>query len=556
MSRNYEYKHFEHCAADDPFWLVIRRDLDVSTYEFYPEGDTTVVVGSSANAQVQVQGAAPIAFYLERLGNDLCLTPCYSGTDLRVDAQVVRNRTTISERAVVELGATRLELRIRDTPPTIPNEWAKDRTTDRSTALPDDTLHDAPVRLPLASDLLRTTTLEPWKHSNSGLCSVKTVELEAFDADGWFDATFPAAAKPERANSTTERGSSSATSAASRPGKLKRVTVPPRPRLVPKSPFDSMKTTEFSRSELLTAAGATKTVEIEPLAKSEAPTECKAARPRPRSPSELFRTLELGGVEQVAREPFRVTKPPTSKATGRTIESVTPKKRSRDTTEFEVLAVIPAPAPQLTEDEPAPRQGRVESYASAGSLAGGLQSHSPAAEIAQRASVQLSVPLEAGLSRLGLLTKTRPGLVVGTAAIGSIVLLLTFVGAANLAAERGRRTTKHYAVPSAQAAHLATPQADQKHTFGPSAAPSAVPVTPLPVDEMPAADAPVPDSTIALGHLFAGRLPEAEQAYRDLASRFPNEAAFRATSRILERRNSARCRAPNDAKTSCPAVKL
>lgn len=552
MTRN--YKRLEHRSADESFWLVIRRDSEVSSYEFYPEGDTTVVVGSSANAQVQVPGAAPIAFYLERLGSDLCLTPCYSGADLRVDAQVVRNRRTISERAVIELGDRRLELRIRDTPPTIPNEWAKDRTPDCSPTLADDTEHDVPVRLPSASDLLRTTTLEPWKHSNSGLCSVKTVELEPFDADEWFDATFPAAARVvAKGSGTTEGSSAIAASGAPGAGRLKRVTVPPRPRLVPKSPFDSMKTTEFSRSQLLAALGATKTVEIEPTAKSAAPTECKSAGPRPASPSELFRTLELGGVEQMDREPFEVTKPPTSKATSRTIEIVAPKKRLSDTTEFEVLAVNPSTQQPVRDDEPTPKQGGVEPIASL------VPSHSPAPKTAHRTSAvhQVSVSLRAGLSRLGLLTKTRPGLVVGTASLGSVVLLLTFVGAANLAAEQGRTTTKHYAVPSDQTVQLATPLAAQKHNPEPSASPSAVPVVRLPaVDQMPAADAPVADSTIALGHLFAGRLPEAEQAYRNLASRFPNEPAFRATSRILERRNSARCRTQNDAKTSCPVVKL
>jgi TolA-binding protein len=64
-----------------------------------------------------------------------------------------------------------------------------------------------------------------------------------------------------------------------------------------------------------------------------------------------------------------------------------------------------------------------------------------------------------------------------------------------------------------------------------------------------------PDVRVAVSHLFAGRLPEAEQAYRELATAYPQNPTFQLATRMLSKRNSADCRALSDTKKSCPTVK-
>ena len=91
MSRHPSHERREARLDNEPLWLVVDRDGKSTSYEFPPDDDdTTVVVGSSERAQIRVAGAAPIAFYVERVENDLCITSCYLGSDLCIDGHVVR----------------------------------------------------------------------------------------------------------------------------------------------------------------------------------------------------------------------------------------------------------------------------------------------------------------------------------------------------------------------------------------------------------------------------------------------------------------------------------
>lgn len=61
--------------SSDPLWLTVEQDGKNTSYELPPGGDdTTVVVGSSDRAQIRVAGAAPIAFCVERVENELCIS--------------------------------------------------------------------------------------------------------------------------------------------------------------------------------------------------------------------------------------------------------------------------------------------------------------------------------------------------------------------------------------------------------------------------------------------------------------------------------------------------
>src|SRR5512133_2599924 len=111
---------------NEPLWLTVTRDGMSESYEFPPGGDdTTVVVGSSDRVQIRVAGAAPIAFYVERVENELCITSCYPGSDLCIDGRVVSGRRTIVGGAIVELAGARLFLAVRDNPPTLPGYYVE-----------------------------------------------------------------------------------------------------------------------------------------------------------------------------------------------------------------------------------------------------------------------------------------------------------------------------------------------------------------------------------------------------------------------------------------------
>ncbi|HEY5961079.1 MAG TPA: hypothetical protein VIV60_31195, partial [Polyangiaceae bacterium] len=60
---------------------------------------------------------------------------------------------------------------------------------------------------------------------------------------------------------------------------------------------------------------------------------------------------------------------------------------------------------------------------------------------------------------------------------------------------------------------------------------------------------------LAMGHLFAGRLPEAEHAYRELLARYPEDNTYAHVVRILARHNGPDCRPGNPIAKACPTVK-
>ncbi|MGE5786883.1 MAG: hypothetical protein ACM3ZE_19980, partial [Myxococcales bacterium] len=121
MNNNPSHRRRDARLDNEPLWLTVARDGKSKSYEFPPGGDdTTVVVGSSDRVQVRVAGAAPIAFYVERVENDLCITSCYLGSNLCIDGHVVSGRRTIVGCATVELAGARLVLSVRDNPPTLP----------------------------------------------------------------------------------------------------------------------------------------------------------------------------------------------------------------------------------------------------------------------------------------------------------------------------------------------------------------------------------------------------------------------------------------------------
>jgi hypothetical protein len=144
------------------------------------------------------------------------------------------------------------------------------------------------------------------------------------------------------------------------------------------------------------------------------------------------------------------------------------------------------------------------------------------------------------------------------AAVTALVMILFMVGAAKLLTPRAAPKSERVmaALPAGN-----VPMSQSKDVLGKEATDSSVtasstkPSQDLDVQEVPVAIAAIPNVGQAVGHLFSGRLPEAEQAYRDLAAQFPREPAFESAARILARKNSSNCRGANLSKSSCPSVK-
>ncbi|HMA97629.1 MAG TPA: hypothetical protein VKP30_33320 [Polyangiaceae bacterium] len=235
---------------NEPLWLTVTRDGMSESYEFPPGGDdTTVVVGSSDRVQIRVAGAAPIAFYVERVENELCITSCYLGSDLCIDGRVVSGRRTIVGGATVELAGVRLVLAVRDNPPTLPGYYVEcvaepDHGENGATSL---------MSSPIAGD-------------PSGACSTlhqkpseNASDLNSAVFDTWFEATFLGAAKTSGTVSKHEE----LPDVRSKPVQLKQVTVPPRPRPTARRPCsDFAQTQELERLQLLAIADELKTVEL------------------------------------------------------------------------------------------------------------------------------------------------------------------------------------------------------------------------------------------------------------------------------------------------------
>jgi hypothetical protein len=98
---------------------VVHRPGRSYSFRFEPEATRVVIVGSVDHADVKIQDAAAIAFYLERDRDALWLTAAYDQRKLKLNQRKVPGRCRLSKHAVVELNGVQLDLCIRDTAPTL-----------------------------------------------------------------------------------------------------------------------------------------------------------------------------------------------------------------------------------------------------------------------------------------------------------------------------------------------------------------------------------------------------------------------------------------------------
>lgn len=105
--------------TNEPLWLIIQRNDRTRCFEFPADSHQAIVVGSANDADVRIRGAAPIAFFLERDGQAISLTPAYADDELRVDARKVEGKRQIYGSALVEFANVELRLDVWDYPPTL-----------------------------------------------------------------------------------------------------------------------------------------------------------------------------------------------------------------------------------------------------------------------------------------------------------------------------------------------------------------------------------------------------------------------------------------------------
>jgi len=191
-----------------------------------------------------------------------------------------------------------------------------------------------------------------------------------------------------------------------------------------------------------------------------------------------------------------------------------------------------------------------------------------------------SVPSLSAIAKVGVLARRYPVGVFGGAAVGALVLGVFLVGAAQILGLGGVSPSVS---KSALAAKVTAPKLEARvtapvatvavasGTAAPVASASSVVVAPIasvsPAIKLSdvaqqaaaaateAAVANDPSLSAAVGALFSGRLIEAEQAYRDLAMKHAENAAYRTLSRILARHNSTDCRPGNPSQKACPTVR-
>ncbi|HMA91954.1 MAG TPA: hypothetical protein VKP30_04665 [Polyangiaceae bacterium] len=301
MNNNPSHRRRDARLDNEPLWLTVARDGKSKSYEFPPGGDdTTVVVGSSDRVQVRVAGAAPIAFYVERVENDLCITSCYLGSNLCIDGHVVSGRRTIVGCATVELAGARLVLSVRDNPPTLPGCYMEVTPEAARASASSTSLTSSPVAVAPSCARLGPHEKPPQRVSQTALvtsaspvssprvplpnaCSVAprlpapSDSLEkARDAysdvlDAWFDATFLSDPKTKNAPPKLDEPSAVRT----KPAPLKQVSVPPRPPPIMLHPYsDLAETRELAPIRLMAITEELETIELGPASgNGDAPTE-------------------------------------------------------------------------------------------------------------------------------------------------------------------------------------------------------------------------------------------------------------------------------------------
>lgn len=483
-------------------WLEVHHDGRAHVFCCAPNEERAIVLGSLPRADIRVAGPgiSPVHFHFEREGDRIVLVPTYNA-EVRVNSMLVQGPVPIPEHALVEFGGIRIEAFVRLTPPErvdYPSLDIPDRESGISylAALPTDT---------------QTTKLA----------------LAAFPRVENVQAAIKTRETPLEFRSDVSQ--------------TRRIE-----RLAPE-----LQTTQvMERLQVVTAAipaPGQHTVRMERVSS-------EAFRPTTVEPTpviEAHRLRPVSAVAAPAAEPPLAPPPPE-------IPSSPAGLGWQETTAFDLdglkadLAPTPLPQPK------GPPQVVVPQAAV----------HVPAPAVKEMSTPPLtrsvrpppSSRFSRAMSRVGERAKVQP-VAVGVVALGAAVALaLLMLGVAHVLRGAPRAT----ATPHAQAAATAKPPNAAKGAgTTPSETPRAATATPTSAAIASTPPSPprtersaVPENALAAAaasHLVAGRYVEARAAYAELGSAHPENPAYQAMSRLLDRRTSGACSGAH-ATASCPEV--
>lgn len=208
---------------------------------------------------------------------------------------------------------------------------------------------------------------------------------------------------------------------------------------------------------------------------------------------------------------------------------------TQETTAFDVAAVVDA-------------RPRVES-----AIAATTAAQAPPISKALRTAPRRPPPWHAFLTQLGTLTKERPVLVLGGGLACALVIALALVGAARVAEPTRRASTASATASSRPVPGSAAPTPSA--TVLVASAPALVAV-PAPAAEPKRKPKGLVDPVLAAaaGHLAAGRVAEASQAYAALAARPEGGEVYASAAALLARRAGQDCSASPSASARCPEL--
>lgn len=229
--------------ADEPLWLVVQRDDRTNCFEFPPHTHKAIVVGSCSNSDVRISGIAPVAFFLEREGTSIWLTPAYAEAELRLDTLKVEGKRRIYTHGLVELADIELRLRVRDTPPTLRGDGlvridseVSDPMSKRAAAAIDDLTATTAIESSTVIAALgqgATTTMPPASPIPDKAFATKTIEVDAFNFDEWFDDAIKESSDASVDTQPLEPVIAPSASTSAPAATLPRFARPPRPRIGP-----------------------------------------------------------------------------------------------------------------------------------------------------------------------------------------------------------------------------------------------------------------------------------------------------------------------------------
>jgi hypothetical protein len=104
-------------------WLVVKWGEQTLAFEFESDSARIITVGSAEHSDVRLDDveAAPLVCYFERDRDKLWLVPGYRCKHLRADTTIVERPRKLRWRSIIEYPGMTLEVRVREEPPTSPD---------------------------------------------------------------------------------------------------------------------------------------------------------------------------------------------------------------------------------------------------------------------------------------------------------------------------------------------------------------------------------------------------------------------------------------------------